>query len=86
MKMVCRMLPRFDFEGINYTIDLRLGEFRETEKPYISVRFESEQGRVMCEYLGIIRCFNCHGWTVVLSKDDCDVVKCVHCDVYIDCD
>jgi hypothetical protein len=86
MKMVCRILPCFDFEGINYTVDLRLGEFRKTQEPYVSIKFDSEQGRVMCEYLRIIRCFNCHKWILAPSMDDSDLARCVYCGAYVDCD
>jgi hypothetical protein len=84
--MVCRILPRFDFEGINYTIDLRLGEFRETEKPYINIKFDSEQGQRMCKYTGIIQCFNCNKWIVIPVQADSDMARCVYCGVYADCD
>jgi hypothetical protein len=78
--MVCRILPHFDFDNINYTIDLRLGEFRETEKPYISIKFDSEKGQRMCEYLGIVQCLNCHKWIVLPVDGDSDSdEKCAFC-------
>ena len=81
--MVCRILPSFDFEGINYTIDLRLGEFRESKRPYISIEFDSERGQRICEYVGIVQCFNCHKWIMIPVMDDSNTARCVYCGVYI---
>lgn len=81
--MVCRFLPHFNFGGIDYTIDLRIGEFRETEKPWVSIKFDSEQGSIMCEYTGIIQCFNCHKWIMIPNMTDAGQARCVYCGAYV---
>jgi hypothetical protein len=60
-----KILPHINFEGIDYTIDLRLGEFRDTKQPFISVKFDSPRGRTICELTGIVKCLDCRKWVMI---------------------
>lgn len=45
--------------GIDYTIDLKLREFRVTVSPWESIRFDSEKGEQLCRMLNLVTCTRC---------------------------
>jgi hypothetical protein len=60
-----KILSHINFEDTDYTIDLRLGEFRDTKRPFISIKFDSPRGRTMCEVAGIVKSGDCGRWVMV---------------------
>ena len=67
-----RVLPHVFVDGVDWVIDLRLREFRETNSrdnsqgnfrglrgPWVSIRFDSDRGRELCEMVNIVTCSLC---------------------------
>jgi len=56
-----RVLPHVFVDGVDWVIDLRLSEFRESglRGPWVSIRFDSDRGRELCEMVNIVTCSLC---------------------------
>jgi hypothetical protein len=78
-----KILPHINFEGTDYTIDLKLGEFRNTEMPYLNIAFDSQAGQDMCKCANIVHCLDCRIWFMIPGSIESDEVRCGWCGQHI---
>jgi hypothetical protein len=76
-QMGVRVLPQVRIQSKTFTIDLRLGEFRNTET-LDSIAFNSEEGQLYCQLLGIHKCGSCNRY-IMLPYTDCENLVCPVC-------
>ena len=72
-------LPIVRYGVTKYFADLRLRQFRDISNPHNYVDFDSEQGRRICRYNGVIICSECRTSVIVSSALDIERLRCVWC-------
>lgn len=74
-------LPRFQFDGMEYFADLRLGEFRGVDDLSRRIVFDSPEGQMACDRAGIVGCRQCGTHFIVSGFVRRFGVRCVRCGV-----
>lgn len=74
-----QMLPIVQHGPTQYFIDLRLRQFRNVRTPHNYVEFNSEQGRQMCEEVGVVVCRECQMAAIVSVAIDRRELRCMNC-------
>ena len=72
------MINRLDLvviDGIDYMIDFRNGRFNNLLQPEVSIDFESQQGKQLCQMYAIEKCEHCHRY---VQKLDFECPFCEH--------
>ena len=80
-KLVCsaKALPIVQYGLARYYADLTTNRFRDIEDPQNFIRFDSEQGRIICKRIGIVLCPSC-GMSVIASNAfDLEKLRCMQC-------
>jgi len=73
------VLPYVQCGDHRYFVDLKLHQFRNTENPRESIDFDSDEGRRMCMWSGVITCPRCGISTIVLMILLLTPLHCVSC-------
>ena len=74
-----RALPIVQYGAVKYYVDLRLKGFWDIADSQSFIEFDSERGRFMCEYLGIVLCPECGTGAIVSPALDRRKLRCVQC-------
>ena len=75
-----RRLPVFNWQGVDFFVDERLRQFRETKNPHNFIDFDSEAGRKMLEDAVRVTCRPCRAETVVSRHTTEDSARCFWCE------
>ena len=80
-KIICRAtaLPIVQYGLGRFYPDLGTNRFRDIENRHNFIHFDSEQGRIMCERIGIIVCRNCGMSVIVSGEFDLGKLHCMQC-------
>jgi hypothetical protein len=74
-----RVLPQVRIGEKIFTIDLRLREFREPQKPWLNVPFDSKDGRILCQQANIVGCKRCRTYSIVPGDIRDNELFCCYC-------
>ena len=81
IKIICsaKALPIVQYGLARCYADLATNGFRDIEDPQNFIRFDSEQGRIMCKRTSIVLCPSC-GMSVIASAEfDVGKLHCMQC-------
>lgn len=67
-----------------YFIDLRLGQFRDTQNPGDFVAFESQEGRQLCCIGNVVSCRHCHTHVIVSTWLRKGPMRCMRCGLVVE--
>jgi hypothetical protein len=73
------ILPEVRWENTIYTVDLKLKEFRDSQRPYLNIPIDSKQGQFLCKHCGIIGCPSCQTYIMISSTLRDEDIYCVAC-------
>ena len=74
-----KALPIVQYGLARCYADLTTNRFRDIEDPQNFIRFDSEQGRIMCRRIGIVLCPDC-GMSVIASGEcGLEKLRCMQC-------
>ena len=77
------VLPQVRIGEKVFTIDLRLREFRDSQKPWLNVAFNSDDGRVLCQQTGIVGCSRCGTYIIIPGNIKGIELFCCNCGEFL---
>ncbi|MDI6451614.1 hypothetical protein [Anaerobaca lacustris] len=67
-----------------YFIDLRLGQFRDTQNAACFVAFDSQEGQQLCRLANVVSCRSCRTHVIVSRWLREAVVRCMRCGLVVE--
>ena len=67
-----------------YFIDLRLGQFRDTQNPGRFVAFDSQEGLQLCQIGNVVSCRHCRTHVIVSRWLREGPMRCMHCGLVVE--